>query len=312
MKDSDKPAAATSDIHQEETPQVCSYEGSDYQEVFWDTGERRYEDAVEEVALKRLMPKQGNLLLELGAGAGRNTPRYAGWERIVLLDYSRTQLLQARERLGDSSRYVYVTADIYKLPFVGGLFDGATMIRTLHHLSDANSALANVRRVLGEDAVFVLEFANKRNLKAIARYLLGKQKWNPFTKEQVEFVALNYNFHPKTVRKLLKENQFALKKQLTVSHFRINALKRRVKHEVLVALDSLFQHTGGIIQLSPSVFTKSVAVGSGQKPEGDAFFACPICDTSLPEARENQTCPGCGHLWAYEDGIYEFRINPES
>ncbi len=206
-------------------PQVCSYEGSDYQEVFWDTGERRYEDAVEEVALKRLMPKQGKLLLELGAGAGRNTPpRYAGWERIVLLDYSRTQLLQARERLGDSSRYVYVTADIYKLPFVSGLFDGATMIRTLHHLSDANSALANVRRVLGEDAVFVLEFANKRNLKAIARYLLGKQKWNPFTKEQVEFVALNYNFHPKTVRKLLKENQFALKKtahRIPFSHQRV-------------------------------------------------------------------------------------------
>jgi ubiquinone/menaquinone biosynthesis C-methylase UbiE len=312
MKNSDKPTADVSGIHQEETPQVCSYEGSDYQEVFWDSGERRYEDAVEEVALKRLMPKHGRLLLELGAGAGRNTPRYAGWERIVLLDYSRTQLLQARDRLGDSSQYVYVTADIYKLPFVSGLFDGATMIRTLHHLSDANSALANVRRVLGEDAVFILEFANKRNLKAIMRYLLGKQKWSPFTKEQVEFVALNYDFHPKTVRKMLKENQFLLKKQLTVSHFRINALKRRVRHELLVALDSVLQHTGSIIQLSPSVFTKSIVTGHSPKPASDAFFACPICDKSLPEARENQTCPDCGHVWAYEDGIYEFRINPEN
>ena len=312
MKNSDKPTADVSGIHQEETPQVCSYEGSDYQEVFWDSGERRYEDAVEEVALKRLMPKHGKLLLELGAGAGRNTPRYAGWERIVLLDYSRTQLLQARQRLGDSSQYVYVTADIYKLPFVSGLFDGATMIRTLHHLSDANSALANVRRVLGEDAVFILEFANKRNLKAIMRYLLGKQKWSPFTKEQVEFVALNYDFHPKTVRKMLKENQFLLKKQLTVSHFRINALKRRVRHELLVALDSVLQHTGSIIQFSPSVFTKSIVTGHSPKPASDAFFACPICDKSLPEARKSQTCPGCGHVWAYEDGIYEFRINPES
>ena len=280
--------------------------------MFWDTGERRYEDAVEEIALKRLMPKQGKLLLELGAGAGRNTPRYAGWERVVLLDYSRTQLLQARERLGDSSRYIYVAADIYKLPFAEGLFDGATMIRTLHHLSDANAALANVRRVLGENAVFVLEFANKRNLKSIARYLTGKQKWSPFTKEQVEFVALNYDFHPKTVRKMLKDNQFSLKKQLTVSHFRVNALKRRVKHEVLVALDSMLQHTGGIVQLSPSVFTKSMTSGHSLKPEGDTFFSCPICDSSLPEARESQKCPGCGHLWTYADGIYEFRVNPES
>ncbi len=77
-------------------------------------------DAVEEVALKRLMPKHGKLLLELGAGAG-HTPAMLAGERIVLLDYSRTQLLQARERTGDSSRYVYVTADIYKLPFVSGL-----------------------------------------------------------------------------------------------------------------------------------------------------------------------------------------------
>lgn len=294
------------------TPRVCSYEGSTYQEVFWDTGERRYEDGAEEVALKRLMPNQGKLLLELGAGAGRNTPRYQNWERIVLLDYSRTQLLQARERLGDSDRYLFVTADIYKLPFVAGLFDGATMIRTLHHLSDANTALANVRRVLSEDALFILEFANKRNLKAIARYMLRKQTWNPFSPEQVEFVALNYNFHPKTVRKLLKENQFDMKKQLTVSHFRVGALKRRIKHEVLVAMDSALQWTGAFMQLSPSVFTQSFATGKNSTPEPGTFFACPICDTALPEAKQTQSCPGCGHVWEYRDGIYEFRINPES
>ncbi len=61
-----------------ENPPVCSYEGSDYQTSFWERGDRAYEDAVEGVALKRLLPKEGNLLLELGAGAGRNTPRYHG------------------------------------------------------------------------------------------------------------------------------------------------------------------------------------------------------------------------------------------
>lgn len=297
--------------NEDQTPSVCSYEGSKYQEVFWDTGERRYEDGAEEVALKRIMPEHGRLLLELGAGAGRNTPRYNHWERIVLLDYSRTQLLQARERLGDSDRYIYVTADIYKLPFVAGLFDGATMIRTLHHLSDAASALANVRRVLAEDALFVLEYANKRNLKAIGRYWLKKQSWSPFSPEQVEFVALNYNFHPRTVRNLLKENQFDLKKQLTVSHFRVGALKRGINHKVLVGLDSALQCTGAFVQLSPSVFTQSFAIGASPKPEDGAFFSCPICQTSLPETKHDQTCPGCSHVWEYRDGIYEFRINPE-
>jgi len=51
------------------TPPVCSYEGSDYQRTFWEAGERQYEDAVEAIALKRLLPQHGYLLLELGAGA---------------------------------------------------------------------------------------------------------------------------------------------------------------------------------------------------------------------------------------------------
>jgi ubiquinone/menaquinone biosynthesis C-methylase UbiE len=123
------------------TPPVCNYEGSDYQASFWDKGGREYEDRTEAIALKRLLPRSGRLLLELGAGAGRNTPRYLGFDRIVLLDYSRTQLEQAQQRLGTSDKYIYVAADVYRLPFVDGLFDAATMIRTLHHMADAPKAL---------------------------------------------------------------------------------------------------------------------------------------------------------------------------
>ena len=85
------------------TPPICNYEGSDYQTSFWDQGGRAYEDAVEEKALKKLLPESGQLMLELGAGAGRNTPRYKNYEKIVLLDYSRTQLEQARNTYQASS-----------------------------------------------------------------------------------------------------------------------------------------------------------------------------------------------------------------
>lgn len=295
-----------------QTPPVCSYEGSTYQSTFWDTGERRYEDAVEEVALKRLLTQGGRLMLELGAGAGRNTARYKDWDRVVLLDYSRTQLEQARERLGDSSRYVYVAADIYKLPFVAGLFDGATMIRTLHHMADARLALESTRRVMADDAAFILEFANKRNLKSILRYILRRQEWNPFSPEQVEFVPLNYNFHPKTVRQTLKDTGFRLEKQLTVSHFRSAWLKRNVKTETLVRIDSVLQPTAAIAQYAPSVFSLARAVGASPLPAPGEFFACVICGHPLPESSATQICPGCGREWEWRDGIYEFRIHPES
>ena len=290
------------------TPPVCDYEGSDYQTSFWEEGGRAYEDKAEAIALKRLLPKSGKLLLEIGAGAGRNTPRYGGYERIVLLDYSRTQLQQAQERLGESDRYIYVAADAYKLPFVDGLFDGATMIRTLHHMQDAPAVIRQVRRILQPSAKFILEYANKLNLKAILRYILRKQDWSPFTPEQVEFVALNFDFHPKTVRKWLREENFNLERQLTVSHFRIDIIKRVFPASFLAWLDSLAQRTGDWWQLTPSVFTVSEALGNTEiAPEG-AFFQCPQCSHApLEETLKMLTCPDCDMKYAICNGIYDFR-----
>jgi len=293
-------------------PPVCDYEGSDYQASFWDQGGREYEDLAEAIALKRLLAPSGHLLLELGAGAGRNTPRYAGYERIVLLDYSRTQLQLARARLGDAPRYVYVRADVYHLPFVAGLFDGATMIRTLHHMADAPRALAQVRRVLGQSGTFILEYANKHNLKSIVRYGLGRQDWSPFTLEPVEFAALNFDFHPKAVRKWLTELGFRVERTLTVSHFRAGLLKRHIPAKWLAALDGFFQPTGALFQLTPSVFVRASIVRQGAisaHPDSEfLWFQCPECGHHpLADKGEHLACANCGRKWAFSDGIHDFK-----
>ena len=291
-----------------EKPPICNYEGSDYQTSFWDQGERAYEDAVEAIALKRLLPTNGNLMLELGAGAGRNTPRYAGYKRVVLLDYSTTQLKQAQARLGISDQFVYVAADVYQLPFVNGLFDGATMIRTLHHMADAPKALQQVRGVLQEHAIFVLEYANKQNLKAIFRYLTGKQKWSPFSPEPVEFVDLNFDFHPRAVRTWLAEVGFKLERQLTVSHYRMALLKKLIPHKLLVWMDSVAQLTGDAWQLSPSVFTRNKAIGTTPSVTEGTFFKCPACNTPLEDTPPVLVCEQCGQQYPVENGIYDFRL----
>jgi len=301
-----------------QTPPICNYEGSDYQATFWDRGERAYEDQVEAVALRRLLPASGRLLLEIGAGAGRNTPRYRGFGRIVLLDYSRTQLEQAQARLGTGERYIYVAADAYRLPFRPGLFDAATMIRTLHHMADPQRVLDGVRRVLEPGGTFILEFANKQNLKAILRYLLRRQEWSPFSPEPVEFASLNFDFHPAAVRGWLRQSGFQIQRQLTVSHYRIALLKRLIPLRLLVAMDSLAQLTGDWWQLSPSVFLRAQAVaGAGEAPPGQAelhadpprsYFCCPVCrHAPLEEAVQALACPQCGRQWPLQDGIYDFR-----
>jgi SAM-dependent methyltransferase len=289
-------------------PPICNYEGSDYQTSFWEQGGRAYEDAVEAIALQRLLPPGGRLLLELGAGAGRNTPRYKGFDRIVLLDYSLTQLQQAQQFLGRSQKYVYVAADIYSLPFVARVFDAATMIRTLHHMADAPRALAQVYPVLQPGATFILEFANKQNLKAMLRYLLRRQRWSPYTLEPVEFAELNFDFHPKAVRAWLRDLNFVIERQLTVSHFRIGALKRGTPLALLAKMDALAQLTGNWWQFSPSVFVRSRVPGSTALAVPSAFFRCPACGESLPEFTDSLNCPGCSHPWPVKDGIYDFRL----
>ncbi len=290
------------------TPPVCDYEGSDYQQSFWDAGQRAYEDAAEALALRRLLPTDGKRLLELGAGAGRNTSRYAGFDEIVLLDYSTTQLEQARQRLGDSRRYRYVAADIYRLPFADAQFDAATLIRTLHHFKEAPLALDQVRRILADGADFILEFANKRNLKAILRYLLRRQTWNPFTLEQVEFAALNFDFHPRAVYAWLEQRGFSVQRRLAVSFFRLGFLKRALPLKVLMALESPSQHLGALYPLSPSVFLRASLPGAATLPE-TLVFRCPACHSkALRESPTAVTCQACKRVYPITNGIYNFKI----
>jgi len=289
------------------SPPVCDYEGSDYQAEFWDAGAREYEDQVEAVALRRLLPPRGERLLEVGAGAGRNTPRYSGFSQIVLLDYSRSQLEQARARLGGDERHLLVVGDVYRLPFGPGAFDAATMIRTLHHMAEPTRALAEVRGALRSGASFVLEYPNKRNLKSIARWLVRGQTWNPFAPDPVEFARLNFDFHPREVRRWLARAGFEVRRQLTVSHFRARILKRLVPLPLLVGLDSAVQLTGDLWQLSPSVFVLARSVGQ-DPPPGSGLWRCPECrSTDMASAPQGLRCGHCGRIWGRREGIWDFR-----
>ena len=68
---------------------ICDYEGSNYRTEFWEGKDRDYEDRVERVALRRMLPPQGRRLLEIGAGFGRLTDEYAAFDQVAgdLIDF---------------------------------------------------------------------------------------------------------------------------------------------------------------------------------------------------------------------------------
>lgn len=295
------------------TPPVCDYEGSDYRTRFWENQGRDYEDQAERIALRRLLPPSGDTLIEIGAGFGRLADEYTGYKRVVLFDYSRSLLREAQAHLGDDPRFIYVAGNWYEMPFVDGLFAAMVQIRTLHHAADVPALFSQLARIARPGGDYVLEFANKRNLKAIARYWGKRQEWSPFAPEPVEFVELNYDFHPCWLQARLQEAGFSPGEMLTVSHFRLGPIKNALPTRLLVTADSLAQKTGNWWQLSPSVFIHNQHPSWGDPAPADAFFACPACGAALEGAAEMQNgrlpCPdsACGKVWSVTDGLYDFK-----
>ena len=291
---------------------ICDYEGSAYRTEFWGAG-RAYEDAAERVALRHLLPSTGRRLVEIGGGYGRLADLYSGYDEVVIFDYALSQLRQGQELWGDAGpggrpRYTYVAGDFYNLPFARGTFDTVTIVRTIHHAADAPAVLRGVAQILAPGGAFVFEFANKRNLKAIARYLLCRQDWSPFDREPVEFVKLNFDFHPAWMRERLAEVGLRVREARTVSHFRVGFLKRVVPTGLLVALERLLQPTGALCQLTPSVFLRCTAGEAGSTEPPGVFFRCTVCgSTMLVEEGEAFSCTDCGARFAVRDGIYDFK-----
>lgn len=287
-------------------PHFLDYEGSDYRTAFWEHGGREYEDLVERVALRKLLPPSGRRILDIGAGFGRLADLYNNYERVYLLDYSRSLLEEARARLG-TERYIYIIANLYEMPFTENAFDTVVMVRVLHHQSDVPAALRRIGAVVGPEGIFVLEYANKRNLKTVLRYLLRRGP-SPFSHEPLEFARLHFDFHPAYVEAEMRKAGFLIQRRLAVSTFRIGALKRLVPAHVLAVFDGLLQSPTAGLQLAPSIFLQARAKKCGTGLAPDPIFRCPTCGgTDLQFKKNSLECSGCGRRWSAQDGLFDFK-----
>ncbi len=283
------------------------YEGSDYRQRFWEEGGRAYEDLAERIALRKLLPPAGRRLVEFGAAFGRLAELYDGYDQVILLDYSRSLLRQAQERLGMGGRYLYVAANLYKLPLAAGAVDTAVMVRVMHHLADVPAALAQIRRAIAPGGAFVAEYASKRHLKAMARYALRRQAWSPYDHAPYEFVPLNFDFHPRWMSETLAAAGFSIERELAVSHFRMPLLKRLVPAATLAAADGAVQGIGAAWKLTPSIFVRCAAPGHRPASLPASLFHCPECGGALTPGDDALDCAACGRRWSTAGGLYDFK-----
>lgn len=237
---------------------ICDYSDTDYQ-AFWADGTRDYEDAVERIALRRLVQPISGSCLEIGAGYGRLVNEYADrCDSILLTDYAENLLEQARRRvsvLGLEQAECRVW-NLYELNRLGQQFDNAVCVRVLHHVEDVPEFFRQVNLALHDGGHFIFEFANKRNLLEIFRWAFRRHNIAPFDRRPTARKDdVYYNFHPDYIREQLRENGFVIEKELSVSLFRSKVLKRLIPARWLAAVEKPLQ--GGPWKLSPSIFVRA-------------------------------------------------------
>lgn len=287
-------------------PDICDYENSPWRTEFWRG--RAYEDRAERIALAHLLPKHGNRLCEIGAGFGRLAEFYLGYEKVVLIDYARSMLVDAREHLRNDSRFVFAVADLYNLPLADSALDTALTVRVLHHVADIPRAFAEISRVVRPHGTYLAEFANKRHSKAILGYWLNRSRPNPFTLTPYEFVKLNFDFHPRYIDNELRRNEFAIQDKRAVSTFRIGWLKRNIPANILASLDGILQSPISNLELSPSIFLRAQSRKPGAPSLNPALWRCPACQSSaIAESHAALTCRACSRVYPITDGIIDFK-----
>jgi SAM-dependent methyltransferase len=255
-----------------------------------------------------MLPPHGERLCEIGAGFGRLADFYRGYARVILLDYSLSMLRDARTRLQNDPRFLFVAADLYNLPLADSALDTAVTVRVLHHVTNIPNAFREIARVVRPRGIYVAEFANKRHIKAVLRYVLMRREPNPFTLEPYEFVKLNLDFHPRYIQAELAKNGFVIDNRRAVSTFRLALLKRVIPASILASLDGAIQRPTSSLQLSPSIFLRTHSTKPGEPALNLALWRCPACgSTEIAESAYEMACRGCANVYPIVDGIIDFK-----
>lgn len=304
------------------------YENYDYRK-FWENNKRLYEDKAERIALRTLLTgvdKKDRIIFDIGCGYGRLFNEYMDFKTIVLIDYSVNNLKNARKRiekfLGDNpekiSSVYFIASDASCLPVKPNCADAVLTVRVVHHLDNPRGYFDEVARILGNGGLYFLEFANKRNLKNILRFIGGRMDTSPFNAKPSQVGETILNFHPSYIYNFLEERNFSVKKVISVSNFRINFLKKFPGTKTLIFFEKIYQKIFSFITLGPSVFLKCILNKPADREINKAdneikiedILICVFCrKAALVFSEDKIECSNCGATFFKENGVYNFKVN---
>ncbi len=175
------------------------YEGQDY-EGFWVGAGKQYLDELEQAIVNHTLTG-GDAVVEIGAGFGRLGGCYVGkYVAAHMVEPATNLRAEAARTYGD--RASYHEASVYALPFADDTFDAVLMVRVFHHLDRPDRALREIHRILKPGGRLVFNYSNRRNLRRLVGYALGKNP-SPFLGETENYNQVLIGHSPAYVDRLL-------------------------------------------------------------------------------------------------------------
>lgn len=305
---------------------IADYDTYDYDySTYWK--KREYEHISEEILLKNLFAKlKGQWFLDIGGSFGRLTDSYYNnYSNPVIVDYSlKTLQKNSKDLKKRFPRIELIAANAYNLPFKESTFDGALMVRVLHHIDRPKDCLAQIYRILTPNGKYIQEYANKVHIKAVIRALihfdLSIFNTTPYqqpdkhhyegTKEGSKVLFLNY--HPKYISDMFNKIGLRIDKKYGCSFLRSAFLKQTFKTETLLSIEKLLQKTLSWSNISPSIFLRATAIKKEKEIESAKnifdICVCPVCKERLSFDGKSAKCKSCNKEYFKKEDIWDFRV----
>ena len=223
---------------------------------------REYENAAEEVAIKKLLRgKHFKHAVDVGGGFGRLClllEEYA--DKVTLAEPSQQQLELAEGFLEGHPEIDRQLLQADDLGFKDGSIDLLTMIRVMHHLPDPAPEFEEIARVLSDDGWAIIEVANYVHALNRVKHLV-KGKRLPVKPVDIRSAANRrsdeipfVNHNPHTVTRQLEHAGLQVEKVLSVSNLRSTRLKKILPRAVMVNVEKALQRPLASIYFGPSIF----------------------------------------------------------
>jgi ubiquinone/menaquinone biosynthesis C-methylase UbiE len=284
------------------------YEGIEYKE-FWGGAQRRELDKIEHFIVRDLLPISGQRVIDVGCGYGRLADCYKDrFQQVIMVDGSMSLLRQALENTGPQS--IYIACDVEHMPFQPATFDAVLMIRVFHHIQNSSICLTEMHRILSNEGRFVFNYMNKQNPRRIIRWLLGRNKENPFNKEPGGVGSTLISYHPNTIHNMLLECGFS-----NIRYSGAGIVDKLVGKigftQLLVKLGEYLAPFFGKSKLAPWIFCNAIARGNTIRRDTNQIsdlLQCPSCGGNISTVNEEYMCLSCQRHYPVIDGIIDMRL----